>query len=47
MKKVLFLDFDGTLVTTVSGKTFPLNALDMKLVPGIITKNNVIYIQDI
>ena len=36
MKKVLFLDFDGTLVTTVSGKTFPENALDMKLVPGIM-----------
>lgn len=30
-KKVIFIDMDGTLIDTVSGKTFPEGVWDMKL----------------
>lgn len=30
-KKVIFIDMDGTLIDTVSGKTFPEGVWDMEL----------------
>lgn len=30
-KKVIFIDLDGTLIDTASGKTFPEGVWDMKL----------------
>lgn len=30
-KRILFIDFDGTLVETVSGKTFPIDVADVKV----------------
>ena len=30
-KRILFIDFDGTLVETVSGETFPIDVADVKV----------------
>lgn len=30
-KKIIFIDMDGTLIDTASGKTFPEGIWDMKL----------------
>lgn len=35
-KKVIFIDLDGTLIDTESGKTFPEGVWDMKLKIGVL-----------
>lgn len=36
-KKIVFVDLDGTLIETKSGRTFPTNYKDWKLKPNIIS----------
>lgn len=37
-KKVLFLDLDGTIVSTVSGKTFPEDVTDFRIRKDVLDK---------
>lgn len=37
-KKVLFIDLDGTLIKTVSGKTFPEDITDFKIQLPVLDK---------
>lgn len=39
-KKVIFIDMDGTLIDTVSGKTFPEGVWDMKLKMEVFLRNS-------
>lgn len=37
-KKVLFIDLDGTLIKTVSGKTFPEDITDFRVQLPVLNK---------
>ena len=37
-KQVLFIDLDGTLINTVSGKTFPVDVTDFKIRKKVLDK---------
>lgn len=41
--KIIFMDFDGTLIETASGKTFPENILDFKVKKEVIDKLALLY----
>lgn len=36
MDKIVFVDLDHTLITTISGKTFPIHSKDWKFIPDTI-----------
>lgn len=36
LTKIVFVDLDGTLIQTKSGKTFPINYQDWKLIPKTV-----------
>lgn len=37
-KQVLFIDLDGTIIETVSGKTFPIDVMDFKIRKKVLDK---------
>lgn len=37
-KQVLFIDLDGTIIETVSGKTFPIDVMDFKIRKEVLDK---------
>lgn len=41
--KIIFMDLDGTLIETASGKTFPENILDFKVKKEVIDKLALLY----
>lgn len=43
MNKALFLDLDGTIIKTKSGKTFPKNIHDWEFIPNVVARIGLYY----